>query len=213
VHGTGLDGQGLPVVPTETVTPAMWLTAARTLSRLAGLGERAGRVFTLENLNTAVDHPGTPFARAAGVPRRCRVDRERLVADDRQAPVDRLADEGHVGVQRCRHHDGVDVVRRQLGEAAVHAQPRVVAVHVGTPFRGPDDDGGEFAAGGGLDRRAVEVAAALALADEPDPYLGPRHAAAPVARKRSSSSTAGRRRRSQVSPTSAGLSRSSGSRG
>src|SRR4029450_1401685 len=24
-----------------------------------------GRVFTLENLNTAVDHPGTPFARAA----------------------------------------------------------------------------------------------------------------------------------------------------
>jgi hydroxypyruvate isomerase len=65
VHGTGLDAQGLPVVATETVTPAMWLTAARTLTRLAALGERAGRVFTLENLNTAVDHPGTPFARAA----------------------------------------------------------------------------------------------------------------------------------------------------
>ena len=43
----------------------MWLTAARTLTRLAELGERAGRVFTLENLNTAVDHPGVPFARAA----------------------------------------------------------------------------------------------------------------------------------------------------
>ena len=43
----------------------MWLTAARTLARLAELGERAGRVFTLENLNTAVDHPGVPFARAA----------------------------------------------------------------------------------------------------------------------------------------------------
>ena len=27
--------------------------------------EQAGRVFTLENLNLAVDHPGTPFARAA----------------------------------------------------------------------------------------------------------------------------------------------------
>jgi hydroxypyruvate isomerase len=65
VHGTGLDGRGLPVVPAATVTPAMWLTAARTLTRLAALGERAGRVFTLENLNTAVDHPGTPFARAA----------------------------------------------------------------------------------------------------------------------------------------------------
>jgi hydroxypyruvate isomerase len=65
VHGTGLDARGLPVVATETVTPAMWLTTARTLTRLAELGERAGRVFTLENLNTAVDHPGTPFARAA----------------------------------------------------------------------------------------------------------------------------------------------------
>ena len=65
LHGTGLDERGLPVVPAAVVTPAMWLTAARTLARLADLGERAGRVFTLENLNTAVDHPGVPFARAA----------------------------------------------------------------------------------------------------------------------------------------------------
>jgi hydroxypyruvate isomerase len=65
VHGTGLDDQGLPVVASDVVTPAMWLQAARTLTRLAELGERAGRVFTLENLNTAVDHPGTPFAKAA----------------------------------------------------------------------------------------------------------------------------------------------------
>jgi hydroxypyruvate isomerase len=65
LHGTGLDRRGLPVVATEVVTPAMWLQAARTLTRLATLGERAGRMFTLENLNTAVDHPGTPFARAA----------------------------------------------------------------------------------------------------------------------------------------------------
>ena len=65
LHGTGLDGHGLPVEPTEIVTPAMWLQAVKTLSRVAELGERAGRVFTLENLNTAVDHPGTPFAKAA----------------------------------------------------------------------------------------------------------------------------------------------------
>ncbi|WP_369135185.1 TIM barrel protein [Modestobacter sp. I12A-02662] len=65
VHGTGLDPRGLPVIACHDVTPAMWLTAARTLERLAALGERTGRVFTLENLNTAVDHPGTPFARAA----------------------------------------------------------------------------------------------------------------------------------------------------
>ena len=65
VHGTGLDGDGLPVVPAVEVTPRMWLTALRTLERLAALGERHGRVFTLENLNTALDHPGVPFARAA----------------------------------------------------------------------------------------------------------------------------------------------------
>jgi hydroxypyruvate isomerase len=65
VHGTGLDGDGLPVAPVEVVTGEMWLAAAATLSRLAGLGEREGVVFTLENLNTTVDHPGTPFARAA----------------------------------------------------------------------------------------------------------------------------------------------------
>jgi hydroxypyruvate isomerase len=65
VHGTGLDDRGLPVIGTDVVSPAMWLTAARTLSRLAELGEQAGRVFTLENLNTAVDHPRTPFAKAA----------------------------------------------------------------------------------------------------------------------------------------------------
>ena len=52
----------------------MWLAAERTLARIAALGEREGVVFCLENLNTAVDHPGTPFAtcgRHAG-PRRAR---------------------------------------------------------------------------------------------------------------------------------------------
>ena len=43
----------------------MWLAAERTLARIAALGEREGVVFCLENLNTAVDHPGTPFAKAA----------------------------------------------------------------------------------------------------------------------------------------------------
>lgn len=65
LHGTGLDNKGLPVKPVEIVTGEMWMKALRTLEKLAALGEKAGRVFTLENLNTAVDHPGTPFAKAA----------------------------------------------------------------------------------------------------------------------------------------------------
>ena len=65
LHGTGLDPRGLPVRPVEVVTGAMWLAAERTLRRVAELGEREGVVFCLENLNTEVDHPGTPFARAA----------------------------------------------------------------------------------------------------------------------------------------------------
>jgi hydroxypyruvate isomerase len=65
LHGTGLDGQGLPVVPVDTVTEEMWDSAVATLTRVADLGRREGVVFCLENLNTAVDHPGTPFARAA----------------------------------------------------------------------------------------------------------------------------------------------------
>jgi hydroxypyruvate isomerase len=43
----------------------MWQTAVNTLTRTAALGEREGVLFCLENLNTAVDHPGTPFARVA----------------------------------------------------------------------------------------------------------------------------------------------------
>lgn len=67
LHGTGLDGDGKPVAPVDPadVTAQRWDAAARTLGRVAAIGEREGVVFTLENLNTAVDHPGTPFAKAA----------------------------------------------------------------------------------------------------------------------------------------------------
>ncbi|TPW74283.1 TIM barrel protein [Schumannella soli] len=65
LHGTGLDGDGQAIIPKEAVSGADWLRAADTLSRVAELGETAGRVFTLENLNLPVDHPGVPFALAA----------------------------------------------------------------------------------------------------------------------------------------------------
>lgn len=65
LHGTDLGAGGMPKDPVAVVTPTMWLTARDTLARLAELGRAAGRVFVLENLNLAVDHPGTPFNRAA----------------------------------------------------------------------------------------------------------------------------------------------------
>ena len=65
LHGTGLDGKGLPVVPGEDMPGPLWISAARTLTRLGDMAERAGVTFCLENLNTAVDHPGVPFAKAA----------------------------------------------------------------------------------------------------------------------------------------------------
>ena len=64
VHGTGLGEGGIPVVANEHPTPTDWLRAADTLRLLAELGRTAGRVFTLENLNLSVDHPGCPFALA-----------------------------------------------------------------------------------------------------------------------------------------------------
>ena len=64
-HGTGLGPTGLPVKPVEHVTGAMWAQAALTIEKLARIGEDAGVVFTLENLNLPVDHPGTPFGLAA----------------------------------------------------------------------------------------------------------------------------------------------------
>ena len=42
----------------------MWLKARDTLKRIADLAEEMDVVFTLENLNLSLDHPGVPFARA-----------------------------------------------------------------------------------------------------------------------------------------------------
>ena len=107
LHGTGLDEEGLPVRPVETVTPAMWLTAADTLRRIAELGELSDRVFTLENLNLAVDHPGTPFARAA----------------DTLALV-RAVDHPHLRLN-------LDLYHAQIGEGNLIALVRDALPHIG----------------------------------------------------------------------------------
>jgi hydroxypyruvate isomerase len=65
LHGTELNDRGLPVVPAYEVTGEMWLEAHRTLEKIAKLGEQNDVMFCLENLNTEVDHPGVPFAKAS----------------------------------------------------------------------------------------------------------------------------------------------------
>jgi hydroxypyruvate isomerase len=57
-----VDGQAAR--PRQRATGAMWLTAARALERIGELGAAAGVTFCVENLNTIVDHPGVPLARA-----------------------------------------------------------------------------------------------------------------------------------------------------
>lgn len=65
IHGTGLDENGQAIMKKFTVTEQDWATAKNTLGLIAELGVKHDRVFTLENLNLAVDHPGTPFAKAS----------------------------------------------------------------------------------------------------------------------------------------------------
>jgi hydroxypyruvate isomerase len=50
--------------PRHRACGEMWLTAQRALERIGKLGEAAGVTFCVENLNTIVDHPGVPLARA-----------------------------------------------------------------------------------------------------------------------------------------------------
>jgi hydroxypyruvate isomerase len=65
VHGTGLDGNGQALRKRYSTTEAEWAKATETLTRLAELGEKHGKMFMLENLNLLVDHPGTPFGLAS----------------------------------------------------------------------------------------------------------------------------------------------------
>jgi hydroxypyruvate isomerase len=50
--------------PKYRATGPMWFAAQHGLTALGELGATAGVTFCLENLNTIVDHPGVPLARA-----------------------------------------------------------------------------------------------------------------------------------------------------
>ncbi len=56
--------EGKAARPKYGCTADMWFAALRGLEALGELGARSGVTFCLENLNTAVDHPGVPLARA-----------------------------------------------------------------------------------------------------------------------------------------------------
>lgn len=63
VHpGELIDGQAAR--PRQRATGPMWTSALRGLEALGELGAEADVTFCLENLNTIVDHPGVPLARA-----------------------------------------------------------------------------------------------------------------------------------------------------
>lgn len=64
VHAAELEN-GAAVNPRGSVEPSMFGAAVDGLRALGELGERSGVTFCLENLNTAVDHPGVPLGRAA----------------------------------------------------------------------------------------------------------------------------------------------------
>ena len=64
VHPAELGEGGRAVRPTYRSAGEMWLTGLRTLEQLGALGEKHGIIFALENLNTILDHPGIPLARA-----------------------------------------------------------------------------------------------------------------------------------------------------
>lgn len=66
-HGTGLGEGGIPVDPVDKVTGRMWAKAALTLEKLAGIAEEHDVIFEMENLNLAVDHPGTPFSHPSDI--------------------------------------------------------------------------------------------------------------------------------------------------
>lgn len=55
---------GLAARPAFRPSGQMWFTARDTMLRLGDLGGLHGLTFCLENLNTVLDHPGIPLARA-----------------------------------------------------------------------------------------------------------------------------------------------------
>lgn len=107
--------EGKAARPMFRVNGEMWLTALRTLEKLAGLGERAGVTYCLENLNTIVDHPGVPLARAK--------DTLALVEAVDSPHVRMMLDLYHVQIGEGNLIDLVDRAGDAIGEVQVADVP------------------------------------------------------------------------------------------
>lgn len=57
-----LDSNGQVAHPIAAHPATRWITAYKTLCRLAELAEKHDVIYAVEHLNTKVDHPGFPFA-------------------------------------------------------------------------------------------------------------------------------------------------------
>lgn len=62
-----LDDQGQVVHRIASHPATKWISAYKTLCRLAEIAEKHDVVYNLEHLNTKIDHPGFPFAYAEDV--------------------------------------------------------------------------------------------------------------------------------------------------
>jgi len=123
VRGTLADPDS--VVASEVVTPAMWLHAARTLTRLAELGERAGRVFTLENLIQLVERalPLVGEIQVADVPGRREPGTGEIHYPAVAAALDRLGYTGVVGLEAWASGDPVRALERFRAAFTLPAPP------------------------------------------------------------------------------------------
>ena len=106
---------GKAAKPMYRVSGEMWLTAQRTLEGLARLGERAGVTYCLENLNTLVDCPGVPLARAK--------DTLALVASVDSPGVRMMLDLYHAQIDEGNLVALVERAGRAIGEVQVADVP------------------------------------------------------------------------------------------
>jgi len=115
LHTTEVGPEGRITKPRWVASGRMWLTAYRALSELADLADRHNVTYLLENLNTAIDHPGAPLSRARDI-----ID---LVAAIDSPRIRILLDVYHAQVEEGNLIELIRSARPWLGEIQVADVP------------------------------------------------------------------------------------------